>query len=307
MSLTRPLADAWQWMVGMLFRPFDAGKWLVIAFAAWLAGLLEGGKNFGFNWDTENGPGELVHMARGGWDRLMSHEAMAGMIVAGMLTLLAVLILALWASSRAKFVFLDNVVRNQAAIVEPWHRFKRAGHSLFLFRLIAGLLCVPLALGLVGLCAWLAFGPDGWLHLEGAAAIAGIVGSVLLAFVVLVAGLYVVFFLDAFVVPLMYRYDLGVMDAWRRFGALFRAHQGWFLSSGLFVFALFLVLGAAIAVIGFMTCCLGFLLLALPYVGTVILLPLVVTYRAFTVAFLAQLEPELALTAEARIQAQSSV
>jgi hypothetical protein len=307
MSLTRPLAEAWQWMVGMLFRPFDLGKWLVIGFAAWLAGLLEGGKNFGFNWDSDNGPGQLVHMARGGWDRLMSQEAMAGMIVAGALTLVALLILALWVSSRAKFVFLDNVVRNQAAIVEPWHRFKRAGHSLFLFRLIVGLLCVPLALGVVGLCAWLAFGPDGWLHLEGPAALAGIVGSVLLAFVVLVTGLYVVFFLDAFVVPLMYRYELGVMDAWRRFGALFRANQGWFLLSGLFVCALFLLLGAAITVLGLMTCCLGFLLLALPYLGTVILLPLVITYRAFTVNFLAQLEPELALTAAARAPAGSNV
>jgi hypothetical protein len=35
----------------------------------------------------------------------------------------------------------------------------------------------------------------------------------------------------------------------------------------------------------------------LPYVGTVVLLPLIVFYRAFTLSFLAQLEPELALRA----------
>ena len=174
--------------------------------------------------------------------------------------------------------------------------YRKLGNSLFKFRLIVGLLCVPLALGIVGLFAWLAFGPNGWVHLEGAAAVAGIAGTAVLCFVFVVIALYVVFFLDAFVVPLMFRHDLGVMDAWRRFGALFGAHTGSFVLCGLFVFVLCMVAFAAIAVTGFMTCCLGFLLLALPYVGTVLLLPIIVTYRAFTVAFLAQIEPELALS-----------
>lgn len=294
MSLTEPLAEGWRWMVGVLFRPFSLGKWLVIGFAAWLAGLAGGGGGGGGQWQSDNRH-EMGDSMRHGWDWLMSHEAMAGMIFAAVLTLIAVVLIVLWVSSRGKFIFLDNVVHNRAAIAEPWARYRQAGNSLFKFRLIAGLLVLPFLAGLVGLCAWLAFRPGGWVHLEGAAAVAGIVGTVVLAFVVFVTLLYVVFFLDAFVVPLMHRYELGVMDAWRRFGSLFSAHKGWFLLSGLFVFVLFLLVGAAIAVTGFMTCCLGFLLLALPYVGTVILLPLIITYRAFTVAFLAQLEPELAL------------
>jgi len=300
MSYSEPLAEGWRWMVEMLFRPFNIGKWLVIAFAAWLAGLAGGGGGGGGNargsWDIDN-PDEMGGVIRHGWNWLMSDEAMAGMIFAAVLTVIAIVLIVLWVSSRGKFIFLDNVVHNRAAIAEPWRRYKKIGNSLFLFRLIAGLLCLPLALGVVGLFAWLAFGPDGWVHLGGAASAAGIVGTATLAFVVGVAALYVVFFLDAFVVPLMFHYDLGVMDAWRRFGLLFAANKGSFLLCGLFVFVLCVLAAIAVMVTGVMTCCLGFMLLVLPYVGTAVLLPLIVTYRAFTVAFLAQLDPELALTA----------
>lgn len=299
-SLTDALAQGWNWMVRMLFRPFDIGKWFVVGFAAWLAGLASGGNsNFGVNWDLGDNGADIGEVLSDGWDRLMSHEAMAGMIFAAVLTLIAVILIVLWVSSRAKFIFLDDVLANRAEIAEPWARFRSAGNSLFKFRLIAGLLCVPLALGLVGLCAWLAFRPNGWVHLEGAAQVAGIVCTAVFAFGVIVTLLYVVFFLDAFVVPLMHRYNLGVLAAWRRFGTLFGAHKGWFLLSGIFVFVLFLLVGAAITVTGFMTCCLGFLLFAMPYIGTVVLLPVIVTYRAFTVAFLAQFDPELALEAPA--------
>jgi hypothetical protein len=49
------------------------------------------------------------------------------------------------------------------------------------------------------------------------------------------------------------------------------------------------VLAAVIA--GVLTCCIGLLLIILPYVGTVVLLPIPVTYRGFTVALLDQIDP----------------
>jgi hypothetical protein len=296
MSLSRPLAEGWSWMVRMLFRPFDLGKWLVVGFAAWLARLADGGAgNAGGRFGGHDGGRELAEGARHGWQWLLAHEVVAGLIVAGLVALLALVVALLWVSSRGKFVFLDNVMRNRAAIVEPWKRYRRQGNSLFAFRVLVLLLCLPIAAGLVGLGVWLALNPDGWSHLEGAAMIAGIVLTFVLGVLLVVTALFAVFFLDAFVVPLMYRFDLGVVAAWRRFLGLLRARPAWFLLSGLFVFVLLLAAGAAILVSGCLTCCLGFVLLALPYVGTVVVLPLIVTYRAFTVSFLAQLEPELAL------------
>jgi hypothetical protein len=136
-------------------------------------------------------------------------------------------------------------------------------------------------------------GLGGLEHVDGAAAVACVVVALALGCLLALVSAYVFFFLDAYVVPLMHRYDLGIMAAWRRFFSLAKGRWGWFLLSGLFVFVLVLAAGWVVFVTGMMTCCLGFLLLMIPYVGTVVLLPLIVTYRAFTVEFLAQVDPEL--------------
>lgn len=294
-SLVDALEQGWSRMVQMLFRPFDIQKWFVVGFAAWIAGL---GRGEGYGGEVRYSPkesvGEIAESARAAWDWLGTHQLMAGMIAVAVLALLALVVVLLWVSSRGKFVFLDNVIHDRATIVEPWHRLRRHGNSLFAFRLVVMLLLFPIILGLVGLCVWLALRPGGWQQLGGAAAIAGVVGTVVLGFLFLVVVLYTFFFLEAFVVPLMYRFDLGVMDAWRRFLGLFSARPWPFLVCGLLVFVLWIVVMAVVVTTGLMTCCLAFLLLAIPYIGTVVLLPVLITFRAFTVAFLAQLEPQLA-------------
>src|SRR6185503_4909157 len=68
-------------------------------------------------------------------------------------------VLITWISSRGRFIFLDNVARERAAIVEPWRRFKRIGNSLFVWRLvfntvvlmIAGAIAVPFLAVIAGL------------------------------------------------------------------------------------------------------------------------------------------------------------
>ena len=61
---------------------------------------------------------------------------------------------------------------------------------------------------------------------------------------------------------------------------------------GLFVLLLSVIVGAAVAAAGLATCCVGFLFLALPYVGQVILLPVYVTFRGLGPEFLAQFGPD---------------
>jgi hypothetical protein len=54
------------------------------------------------------------------------------------------------------------------------------------------------------------------------------------------------------------------------------------------------MVGFVIGVIfaGFMTCCIGFLLLVIPYIGTVITLPVWYTLRAFSLEYFAQFGSE---------------
>lgn len=303
-SVVEPLTAAWERTRRLLFRPFDLARWLVLGFSAWLAGLGGGGRGFNVQvplggWDDSSGWGERLEGAG-----RAAHEAWASALAAGCLVLLVVgclfgiaLALALlWVSSRAKFVFLDNVLHERAQIREPWKRFRRQGDSLFLFRLLFGLTFLALAgLALGGIV--LAAGGIAALErvdvLRGTAAVGTIVALAAVIVLLLLAAGLVAFFLDAFVVPLMHRYELGVLDAWRRFLAIFRARPWSFLLAGLLLLALGLAVGAAVFAAGLLTCCLGFLVLMIPYVGTVLLLPVPVFYRAYTVELLARTDPEL--------------
>jgi len=47
-----------------------------------------------------------------------------------------------------------------------------------------------------------------------------------------------------------------------------------------------------IIIAGLLTCCVGILLLIIPYIGTVVTLPIWYTLRAFSLEYLAQFGPE---------------
>ena len=79
---------------------------------------------------------------------------------------------------------------------------------------------------------------------------------------------------------------------------LFRKAPFHLLLYGLMIFGLGILFVIAVIAAGLMTCCIGILLLIIPYVGTVVTLPIWYTYRAFSLEFLAQFGPEYTLFAE---------
>jgi hypothetical protein len=54
----------------------------------------------------------------------------------------------------------------------------------------------------------------------------------------------------------------------------------------------------AVILFGFVTCCIGFLLLIIPYIGSVVLLPVSYTLRAFSLEYFAQFGDEYQLFPE---------
>lgn len=301
-SYTQPLQRAWDHMVRMLFRPFDFTTWLILGFSAWLASLASSGTggsfgNFDSDWQRHRFEGgEVAETVRHSWEYLLDHSWLLSLIVGGFVLVVVLIVLVTWISSRGKFVFLDNVVRQRHEITEPWKRFRRLGDSLFWFRLLLGLaqLSFGLVLGWGAILLFLTgFGTFG--RPEGAVlgTLIGLWVMLLVLFAVFSA--FVAFFLDAFVVPIMYRFELTTMEAWKYFLPLLSSHAGSFVLCALFVLGLAIAVMLGVAVVGFVTCCIGFLVLAIPYVGTVILLPISVTYRAFTVEWLGQLHPDLDL------------
>ncbi len=302
-SFSEPLERAYEHMKGMLFSPFDLGKWLVIGFGCWLAQLTGGGSGGGGvpSW-TANliDDSDAATLTARDWPEALQQAPWllgCGALLAFLVALLLVLIpLLIWLSSRGHFVFLDNVVRDRAEIKEPWNRFATEGNSLFLWRI--GFLFAALALALASAVPLILFivalnQRDGFALGETAT----VAASVLPVAAVAVGLAYTHLFLLHFVVPIMHREGLTTNAAWGRFLPLLRNHLGSFLIYGLFIVLLWTGIGIALVLVVVFTCCIAAIPLVIPYIGTVALLPVYVVLRAYSVEFLGQLLPSLALPA----------
>jgi hypothetical protein len=295
-----PFGRGWNRMKLILFRPFDAGKWFVLGFTVFLAGLADvgrwGGKAGTRIRDKVQGEsvGEIFHRGFESVEGVLAGSIAAALVVMIVVASILLWILFLWLSSRGHFLFLDNLVHNRARVTAPWKEYARQGNSLFLWRIVYTLVCLlaigPLvALGLMSLAPLVIDGVPGELG------VASLVMLGLVVFLFVAGAAYVDFLLLHLVAPVMYKHRLSATEAWRKFWPVLREQLVYFLLYGLFVLFLNIVLGMAVAAFGFMTCCFGFLLLAIPYVGTVILLPASVTFRGLDLEFLAQFGGEFDL------------
>ena len=132
-----PLNLAWERMKHILWRPFDLSRWIVLGFSAWLAGLADGSGGGGWKWIMDNDDfrgGSAFGSHGNSWEGASDLLLWLPLLFVIIMAVAAILLVILWVSSRSKFIFLDNVVHNRAEIVEPWHRLRDLGNSLFLWR-----------------------------------------------------------------------------------------------------------------------------------------------------------------------------
>jgi hypothetical protein len=293
-SFAEPLSRAWERMRRILFEPFELSKWLVLGFSAWLAGLAGSGGGSGTAW---NGASEDINRSGGGGlgnalERAGEHLIWLPVIIFAVLVVIAIVLVVLWISSRAKFIFLDNVVHNRAEIVEPWSRFKALGDSLFLWRTAF----FAILTGVLLMIAAVIFLPAASMSVNEVLrglSFAGIFVGILTVMVVGALAFFVLLFLENFVIPIMYKYQLNTTEAWRYFLPWFKNHAGWFVAYGV----LFLVAAVAFQILVVALCLVTCCIVLIPYVGTVILLPAWVLYRIYGVEFLAQFHPDFDLFA----------
>jgi len=292
-SYVQPLRLAWERMVRMLFRPFRIEFWLTLGFAAFLSEYLSwgfSGSRSGLRRHAEAiSPDSLAKVI----DFIRNPLVTAGLILIAVMSLLAYLLF-MWLSARGQFIFLDNAAHERAGIVEPWRRLGRLGDSLFLFRLCITFACLVVAGAIMApfLTALAAILHSGTFRLSDLMVLLPM-PLMLLPFAILFG--YISLFTRSFVVPIMYRYDLGVLAGWRRFLALFSQRPLPFLVYGLYSLVLLVIALCLMLAFGLGTLAIGFVLMAIPYVGSVVLLPLEVTARALGPEFLAQFGPEYAV------------
>jgi hypothetical protein len=280
-EIFKPFGEAYELMEKILFRPFDISKWFIIGFAAFLAGNF--GSGFGFSWP---GRFDVSHAFRHRQAPTIPHLEPWGVIlfVIGFFVIVAVVVLLAWLSARGRFMFTDCIVRNRAAIAEPWREYREEGNSYFLF-------VMAVAVGAIVLIIVLALSVFLPLNLIGRTShgVTTPLLAVLLVpfFVVWIS--FAIFFglVSYFMVPVMYIRRCGAMEAFRNVSTLVLHNVGPFILFCLFSIVLFIALALIGAIVTCLTCCIA----ALPYLGTVILLPLFVWLRAFEFCFLRQFGP----------------
>jgi len=284
-SVTEPIQPAIAHAKRILFEPFSARKWFVLGFSAFLAHL-GGGGSFNYNgnpFDRSSSGATPDFSPVTSW--ISEHLPLViALAVVFFILMLALAVLFQWLSSRGQLMFLDGVVRDRAEIVEPWNRLRHLGDDLFRFRMM--LLLATLALFIVcgGLGALIAL-PDIHARTFGGAALAGVVvGCGLLILGVLALSL-VGAVLHDFVVPIMYHRDLRVPAAWQVLRRELLPGHGWqFVGYYLMSF----VLGIASAILMLIGCCLTCCVAVLPYISSVVFLPIFVFLRCYSLEFLAQ-------------------
>ncbi len=293
-SVVEPIGAAIEKTKEILFRPFDIGKWFTIGFCAWLATLGDGGGgpngnfgggNSGASQDFQQGMTEFKNAVI---ENLPIIITVAAVII---LFVLVLSILIAWLKSRGQFMFLHCVARNVAEVVNPWKQYARPANSLFIFKIVFGLIaffCVMMPIG-VTVILFLIVANNSVM------AIGPLVGAILMGFVTA----FVILFLCAigmlvqdFVVPIMYIHNCGIKEGWQRFWAVCQYHKGVFALYLLFLIPIGLAIGMIVLLTVLGTCCLAACIFAIPYIGTVAMLPLLVWRRAYSVLFLAQFGPE---------------
>jgi len=291
-SVTAPVGAALERVKQVLFRPFDIGKWFVVGFCAWLALLGQqgggGGGNFNFGSPGRSHGNGLRHGLERAKDYVMDNLAwILPLAVVLIVVILGLTLLFNWLSSRGRFMFLHCVALNRAEVVAPWNQFAREANSLFWFRLVLGLIGALLTLPLVALMALLILG----MVKAGAASGAGVGLSAvaLLTVLVIATGFFVIRKLTMdFVVPIMFLRRKTCREGWRELRGLFTGNVGVLILYFLFQLVLAMVIGMMVLMVVIATCCIAGCFMALPYLGTVLLLPVHVFHRAYSLYYLAQ-------------------
>lgn len=269
-----PFGEAFELMQNMLFRPFDLGKWFVIGFAAWLATFF-GGMGFGYRWNFRDHHWNWRFEHHGGPIQIHNAPAWAvPFMVLAVLIVLAVVALFIWINSRSRFVFTDCMVRNRGAIVAPWKEYRVEGDRYFVFQIV------------ISFCSMIIFGGLALLWLVGDYTGQRMIPLALLIFLGVCLGLIaiVVLAIMHFMVPVMYRQRCSAGAAFGQVWSLIASHPATFTLLGLFYLVLAIAAGMIACLVTCVTCCIA----AIPYIGTVILLPVVIVLYGFALCFLRQ-------------------
>ncbi len=293
-SVIDPISPALERVKLILFKPFDIGKWFVIGFCAWLAFLGSGGSGGGPGGGRGGGTPDVQeafgHAKEFVLDNL--HWIIPSVIAVAVL-IIAIGVLITWFSSRGRFMFLHCVALNKAEVKVPWRKYRHQANSLFLFRIVVGIISFIFFALFIGVMVFIAIIAARTNAHIGTPAIVGLILlSIIILIPVAIAFALLMKFTMDFVVPIMYLRAYTCTDAWREFWTLLTSNKGRFTLYILFQIVIAMAISAIVFAAMCITCCCAACILAIPYIGTVLMLPLLVFKRSYSLLYFRQFGPD---------------
>jgi hypothetical protein len=241
------ISPAFQHTKQQLLQPFRAAQWAKLALVGFLAGeLSSGGCNGGsFQMPTHPSGGQrLVDFGLPNVNPVLFAALIALLIV------LAVVfwVLFIYVSSVIRFILFDSVIAKHCEIRRGWARRHGAGLRYFVWQLLFLLAMVVGLTVLVGIPAAFAFAA-GWLKDPREHMIPLILAGMFLFFVVMgfiLLSLVVHVLTKDFVVPEMALENISVIEGWRRLLPLLKSEKGSY--AGYIGMKIVMALGTAVVV-----------------------------------------------------------
>ena len=283
-EIFKPFGESFELMKKILFQPFDLRKWLVIGFAAWLANLGGGGGGVGnFNYpDNRREGAQKLNETIG---QIPQPILITGICILVCLIFFLIVLVA-WLRARGRPACAPSIPipRGTSSTTSP-----PVGSASSTPR------SSPISAMRPPTC-W-STPPTGtpprsaassipWGD-QGQPGVAFWIGLSLFVFVAVCLA-FVWALASQLMVPIMYRQRCPARLAFAQAVDLVTSHPGPILLYVLFL----LLLGVAVFMISCAVTCATCCIAAIPYVGTVILLPIPVTLGAFSLLFLRQFGPD---------------
>lgn len=270
------IGESAEWTKQVLFKPFDFKKWMVLTFIALMAGAMSNGFNFNYgggngshHYESQQQKPLAANEAEGVVSASAAEsKAVITIVIVAAVILIALLLLFIWLGSRFSFVFLEDVIRNDASIRAPFSANADAGDSYYKFNLVF-LLIFFLVLGLLiffGVFACMKLDLFNALNTPSPSPKA--VGELLLVALpllfVFVAVLFVLGIISLitidFVLPIMYKENIKILAAWGKAWEIIKKNAGNFV-----VYTLIKIgLGIGAGIVYFLAFIIGFIAVAIP-------------------------------------------
>jgi hypothetical protein len=227
-----------------LFRPFRFGQWTRLALVGLFAGEISSGGGCNFSYPSHTAPSHrhFATVAPPNWELLVP------LLLIAIIAVPVIWLLLIYVNSRMRFVLFDSVIAKKCELGRMWRERRGLAFQYFVWQILFFLATIAgtaILLGVPALAAFLL----GWFIAPRQHLAPLILSGILLFFVFmlwLLLCIVIQVFTKDFVVPQMALENLSAFEGWRRLWVMLQSDKGSYAGYG--GMKLVLAIGAGIAV-----------------------------------------------------------